>query len=181
MLLLGSWGPQKDLPGILGALTAAHDQGGRFRVSVAGAINAHFPDYKREVDRTISKLDSGWFTSLGEVPESELLRVVLGHDLLILPYNATGGYSGAMSLGAYCGTGIIAYDLPQLRESASLLGVRPVFIPKGDRDAAVTAILAFCDNIVQFRATRARVPRPEFDAMARASVSRLLDGFSTSK
>src|SRR5208282_6911549 len=101
----------------------------------------------REVNRAVASLDPGWFRSLGYVPEAELLGVVVSHDLLILPYNATGGYSGAMSVGTYCGAGVIAYDLPQLRETAVELGVRPSFVMKNDVDAIVNEILYFSGNV----------------------------------
>lgn len=175
ILLLGNWGPQKDLSGVLHAIRVAHERGGRFTVSITGAINPQFPRYQREVSRAITSMDPGWFRFLGYVPETELLDVMLNHDLLILPYNATGGYSGAMSLGAYCGIGIVAYDLPQLREAAGELGVHPWFVMKEDTDAIVNEVLSFCANVQRFRESRPPVPRPEYDARAREAVERLVE------
>ncbi|MGP8078106.1 MAG: glycosyltransferase [Thermoplasmata archaeon] len=175
ILLLGSWGPQKDLDGVLRALRRAHERGGRFSVSITGAINTNFPQFRGEVNRAVASMDSEWFHSLGYVPEAKMLDVVCGHDLLILPYNATGGYSGAMSVGAYCGIGIIAYELPQLRETADELGVHPAFVPKGDVDAIVKEILSFCANVRTFRESRATVPRTDLDAEACLATARLVD------
>lgn len=175
ILLLGTWGPQKDLPGVLKALRTAHERGGRFTVSITGAINTQFPQYQGEVSRAVASMDPRWFRFLGSVPEGELLETVLNHDLLILPYNATGGYSGAMSLGAYCGCGIIAYDLPQLREAAGELGIYPSFVKKDDADAIVNEILSFCANLRCFRESRLPVPRPEYDARACEAVERLVE------
>ncbi|HKN06162.1 MAG TPA: hypothetical protein VJ021_00965 [Thermoplasmata archaeon] len=179
ILLLGNWGPQKDLMGVLHALRVAHERGGRFTVSITGAVNPQFPQYQREVGRAVDSMDPKWFRFLGYVPEAELLDVVLSHDLLILPYNATGGYSGAMSVGTYCGAGVIAYDLPQLRETAVELGVRPSFVMKNDVDAIVNEILYFSGNVRHFREFRAHVPRPEYDSRACESTNRLLEFMSS--
>ncbi len=175
ILLLGNWGPQKDLSGVLRALRVAHERGGRFLVSLTGAINAQFPEYQREVSMAVAAMDPGWFHFLGYVPEVELLDVVLSHDLLILPYNAAGGYSSAMNVAYYCGIGIIAYDLPELRENAGELGARPSFVIKGDVDAIVNEILSFCTNVRHFRESRLPIPRPEYDTRARESVERLIE------
>ena len=179
VLLLGNWGPQKDLAGALEGLRAAHERGARFSVSITGAINPQFPDYRERVKQAVASIGADWLTSLGYVPESKLLRVVASHDLLILPYNATGGYSGALSLGVYCGTGVIAYDLPQLREAAMELGVTPTFVRKGDRNEIVEEIFNFCTNIRRFRELRQLPPRPEYDAIALAAVERLIDIIKT--
>ena len=175
ILLLGSWGPQKDLAGALEAIIAARALGGQFTLSITGLINAHFPEYQAEVDRAAASIGTEWAQFLGSVPESELLRVILNHDLVILPYNATGGYSGAMSLTAYCGLGVIAYDLPQMRETASLLGVSPTFIAKGDTPSLAREIVAFCSNIRAFRRARRDVPQPEYDLRFGRQISQLVE------
>ena len=175
ILLLGSWGPQKDLAGALEAIIAARALGGQFTLSITGLINTHFPEYQAEVDRVAASMGTDLFQFLGSVPESELLQVILDHDLVILPYNATGGYSGAMSLTAYCGLGVIAYDLPQMRETASLLGVSPTFIAKGDTSSLAREIVAFCSNIRAFRKTRRDIPQPEYDLRFGRQISQLVE------
>lgn len=174
VLLLGHWGPQKDLLGAIEALLTAQERGGRFTVSITGAINVNFPAYRKEFDRVVARMDPRWFRFIGHVPESELLNVVDGHDLAILPYNATGGYSGAMSVGAYCGIGIIAYDLPQLRETAIELGIQPVFVTRGDTDSLAREILTFSDDVSSFRASRPPLPRQEYDIRVRCGVELLI-------
>ena len=75
---------------------------------------------------------------LGRIPEEEIATLFLGHDILVLPYSASGGYSGAMNAAAPFGIGVVAYDLPQLRETAAELGLKVRFIPH-DREEAVRA------------------------------------------
>jgi glycosyltransferase involved in cell wall biosynthesis len=180
ILLLGNWGPQKDLTGVLKALLTAREQGGSFTVSLTGIINPHFPHYQNEMETLLSTLDVNLFHFLGTVPENEMINVLNCHDLVILPYNATGGYSGAMSLSAYCGIGIISYDLPQLRETAKELGVEPVFVPKGDTDALAKEILTFCSKVNTFRKNRISLPNPEYDAKVREGVNRLVETLTSS-
>lgn len=181
ILLLGNWGPQKDLTGALQALLAARERGGSFAVSLTGIVNPHFPRYQSELETLSRTLGSDLFHFLGKVPENEMISLVNEHDLLILPYNATGGYSGAMSLGAYCGIGIISYDLPQLRETAKELGVEPVFLPKGDIDALAKAILSFCSGVQTFRKWRDSFPKPEYDAQVREGVIQLVETLCSSR
>ena len=175
ILLLGGWGPQKDLIGVLEALRLARQRGGQFSVSITGAINPHFPDYRKAVEDIVATMDPTWCHYVGYVPESDLLKVVLDHDLTILPYNATGGYSGAMSVAAYCGIGIISYDLPQMRETAKELGIHPVFVAKGDTPALAEEIILFSSEVRSRREARHCVPNPEFDARLQRKVGELIE------
>jgi glycosyltransferase involved in cell wall biosynthesis len=163
ILLLGAWGPQKDLPGVFRAILSAKQRGADFTVSVTGAINPHFPEYRQVLDRVAFGMNHDWIRFLGPVPEARLLDVVRGHDLMILPYNAAGGYSSSMSVATYCGIQIISYDLPQLREVARELGTSPTFVVKGDTEGLVQEILATGSDIRRLRQRRAPVPRPALD------------------
>jgi glycosyltransferase involved in cell wall biosynthesis len=175
ILLLGVWGPQKDLQGALRALLLAKERGGRFTVTITGAINPHFPDSRRELDRLKATVDPEWFRYVDAVPEAKLLELLRSHDLLILPYNAAGGYSSSMSVGAYCGTEIISYDHPQLREVATELGIQPSFVVKGDIESLVQRILTFDAEIDRLRERREPIPRKEYDARTREMTGQLAE------
>lgn len=175
ILLLGVWGPQKDLDGAIEAIRSARARGSHISLSMSGAINPNFPEYKDIVSRVVNGMDPSWFTYLGDVDEAEVLRIVRSHDLLILPYRTSGGYSGAMSVGAYCGIGIIAYNLDQLRETARELGVHPTFVRKGDVNCLADNIVRFCSEIRRFRDSRSLDPRESFDPRVRDGAERLLD------
>jgi glycosyltransferase involved in cell wall biosynthesis len=129
VLLMGTWGPQKDLDGALRALNDVIAAGYDLEVTVIGEENRHFPGY-------LSSLSTVSFPSLkdrvrfaGSMSDEDLFRAVQSHDLLLLPYHATGGYSGAMNFAAVTGIPIIAYDHQSLREQAALLGEDVTFIP----------------------------------------------------
>ncbi len=140
VLLFGSWGPQKDLEGALKSLHELTKIDPRLTVTIAGAASEHFKGFEQELVRLRFSYGGPRFTWVGSIPEEEVLPFMLKHDLLLLPYNATGGYSGAMNCAALAGTHIIAYDLPQLRESARELGASAVFIRPGDTEALKNAI-----------------------------------------
>lgn len=140
ILLFGSWGPQKDLEGALGALRHLKQAGRSFRVTVAGGANTGFPQYAEVLDRLSSEYQEQGFGFRRDVPDDAVLRLFSEHQVLVLPYVATGGQSGVMNLGTLAGQVVVAYDSPQLRETAELLGTDADFIPRGDHAALEAAI-----------------------------------------
>jgi glycosyltransferase involved in cell wall biosynthesis len=174
ILLLGTWGPQKDLRGVLAALQQARDQGANFVVSVTGSANLHFPDYQLELDHLRMVTAPPWLRFLGHIPESELLEIVRAHDLMILPYNESGGYSSAMGVGSYCELSIISYDISQLRETAEELSIKPVFVPKGDVSSLATEIVRFCATLQNSRAGRSVGTKALYNQRAIDSMEQLL-------
>lgn len=136
ILLFGHWGPQKDLSRMLATLTELLQVRPGLSASVAGEVNVNFPEYQELVARFGSVDSKGRFHMLGHVDEEEIATLFGSHDLLVLPYSASGGYSGAMNAAAPFGIGIVAYDLPQLRETAAQLGLNVRFIPH-DRTASI--------------------------------------------
>jgi glycosyltransferase involved in cell wall biosynthesis len=128
ILLMGVWGPQKDLPGALSALSQLSHEGFDIEVTVTGVANPHFPDFLSSFDYKAYPALSGHLRLTGSLSEEELFQIVQRHDLLVLPYKATGGYSGAMNFAAVTGIPIVAYDHPQLREQAALIDADVTFV-----------------------------------------------------
>jgi glycosyltransferase involved in cell wall biosynthesis len=148
VLLFGNWGPQKDLEGALEAVKLAQQRtpGLPIEVTVAGAINRQFPEYGMQYDRLVSLFQSVSVRFIGEIDELSVPRLLFGSDVLILPYRASGGYSGAMNCAALLGRRVIAYDLPQLREQADSLGIRPVWVNPDDTEALSTVIMRLASD-----------------------------------
>lgn len=174
VLLLGAWGPQKDLDGVIRGLNRALVEGVDLTVTITGKVNAQFPDYKAKLESLAAGLESSRFTYLIEVPEAQLLELVETHDVLLLPYVATGGSSGAMMLGAYCGIEIVAYDLPQLRETATKIGIAPSFITAGDDEGLTHLLRKFSQSVEVLRRSRVPVPNLVKDRTLIASARELL-------
>lgn len=147
ILLFGHWGPQKDLPRVRRILTELIKENPGIRVTIAGDLNVNFPDYARAIAHEPQHGAGDGITFLGRVPEDDLRRLVQSHDLLILPYSATGGYSGAMNTAAPWGIAIAAYDQPQLRETAKLLGVDATFIQFDSDEAIKSGILSALQSL----------------------------------
>lgn len=142
ILFFGVWGPQKDLAGALEMLEGLGASAGPFTVTVAGGAHPNFPEYAERLRQLAERLPAARYRFLGHVAEPDVPALFRAHDVLVLPYRAAGGYSGVMNVGATYGIPIIAYDHPQLRECARVLGVDARFIPAGDGEAFQRALTA---------------------------------------
>jgi glycosyltransferase involved in cell wall biosynthesis len=139
ILLIGAWGPQKDLTGALGALNRLAQAGTVFHVTIVGGAHPRFPSYSPWVDYVRYPFLSDRVGITGPLSEQDLFETVLNHDVSLLAYNTTGGYSGALNLVAVTDLPVIAYDRPQLREQAALIGANVTFVsPDGLVDALRT-------------------------------------------
>jgi len=137
VLLFGNWGPAKDLPGALASLDALRAKGYRISVTVAGSYGSHHLEWKQRLAELRDFYSKRGFSFLSTVPEDEVFGLFMRNDVLLLPYNSTGGYSGVMNLGSLSGASIIAYDLPQLREYEGILRSGTQFIsPQSVTDLA---------------------------------------------
>ncbi|MGA9839024.1 MAG: hypothetical protein WBE40_07770 [Thermoplasmata archaeon] len=132
VLFFGFWGPQKDLVGFLRAIAGRVRGSPGTRVTVAGAVNPAFPEYQATFDAARREFASDRTRFVGPVPEERVFDLFLASDLLVLPYRATGGLSGVMTIGALAGLVVVAPDLPQLGELATALDVRVSPFPVGD-------------------------------------------------
>lgn len=140
ILLFGSWGPQKDLESGLSVLKELLDEGLDFDVKIAGRINSNFPSYSEKFRAIKEAFSSSSFSFIGEVDESLVESVFSSSNVLFLPYNGAGGYSGVMNIGALYGLKMIAYDLPQLREFSQNIKANAFFVRKGDKEALKFAL-----------------------------------------
>jgi glycosyltransferase involved in cell wall biosynthesis len=132
VVLLGTWGPQKDLRGAMTALDQVADRVPGLEITLAGADNKHFPGHLAGLSLGSYPRLQGRLTILGALPDRELFELLTRNDLLVLPYLTSGGYSGALNFAASSGIRIVAYDLPQLREHATLLDADVIFVrPEG--------------------------------------------------
>jgi glycosyltransferase involved in cell wall biosynthesis len=162
VLMLGMWGPQKDLNCALEGLRLAQSNGLRFSTTITGMVNSSFPEFRQLLNQSVWNAKLEGLRMLGEVPDSSLLQLLYDHDVLVLPYRATGGYSGALTLGAFAGMEIFASDLPQLKETADAIGADVAYFRTGnsvDFAAQLKAVLsrARIDRARRLEATRSRI------------------------
>ncbi|MGP8071722.1 MAG: hypothetical protein ACLPZM_01135 [Thermoplasmata archaeon] len=132
ILLFGSWGPQKDVQGIVKALEQIDVGGPPLEIVIAGGINPNFPSYSSVLDSIVATSTTLHVRLRLGIPESEVRGLFCESDVVILPYNATGGYSAVMNVAAYYRTPVLAYDLGALRECAAAIGVDCKFFSPGD-------------------------------------------------
>jgi glycosyltransferase involved in cell wall biosynthesis len=132
LLLFGAWSPQKDLTGSLKILRQALHDGLPATVRIAGSVNVNFPEYQQELQHFVEGLPSGSTETMFDVPDEKIPEVMGSCDILLLPYNGSGGYSGAMNMGRLYGLSVLAYDLPELHECDAELGAHTTFMTPGD-------------------------------------------------
>lgn len=119
LLLHGYWGPQKDLDGILPVLQSLASDGLRFKLILSGTVNPHFPDYTPHLEELVTKYRSLITERPGSVPEVAIAGLMTRSDLLLLPYNASGGQSGVMEIASCFDVPSVVSDFPEYREKAT--------------------------------------------------------------
>ena len=143
ILLFGAWGPQKDIVSILRMLKTLTLRVTNFHVIVAGSINKNFPEYRKKLSRTFMELDPGRFSFIENPEEESVPELFINSDILILPYNAAGGYSAVMNVARLYCIKILAYDIEELREIARTIDVNVDFIPRDNNESLEKAIRYF--------------------------------------
>ena len=133
-LLFGSWGPQKDLEGALRIFKELIDEGNDIRITLSGNINSNFPYYEEKIERFMAQLPSKCIMWTRDVPETMVSDMFENSDVLFLPYNAAGGYSGVMNVGAFYGMHIVSYDVSELRELDSIIHASCIFVDPSKPD-----------------------------------------------
>lgn len=146
ILLFGSWGPQKDLAGPISAVEVLLRKGRKVHLTVAGPVNSNFPEYEEFVQSLVRRLPAESLSWLGAVSDLVVQRLFRSADLLVLPYLATGGYSGVMNLGTFFGIPMIAYDLPELRELAREIKANCDFVDPHDLASLMETIAKVMDS-----------------------------------
>lgn len=116
ILLPGSWGPQKNLELALKSLSNLRNRGYNFKVVVTGGPNSHFTDYVDVFDRLISQYGEIISEKVGYVPESEMMKTFLTADLILMPYNSSGGHSGILEMSAFFEVPLIGISFTEYEE-----------------------------------------------------------------
>ena len=92
--------------------------GVKFRLVISGGVNHHFPEYERSFQELLRSYSDIIDEYLGFVTEKEIMKIFLNANLLILPYNTSGGHSGVLEQAIFFEVPTIAMDFPEYREQA---------------------------------------------------------------
>lgn len=140
VLLHGFWGPQKNLEGALRALRQARSHGLEFRLVLSGSVNPHFPEYASRLAKLCEEYRD--LISLREPSPSEarMANLLTESDVLLLPYNASGGQSGVMEMASAFDLPTICVDFPEYREKARTKP-RVVLVPSDGLETALEKFL----------------------------------------
>lgn len=174
VLLFGAWGPQKDIAGSARVLAEVMRRNTTIDVVIAGSINESFPEYGRKLRDSLADLPSNRVQIQLNLPQIQVGQLFQSADVVLLPYMASGGYSGVMSVAALLDVPLVSYDHPQLRESAAELGARVTFVRSGDVEGFAQAVLAAVSADSQASDTLS-LRMGERIEVARSAVGRLID------
>ena len=142
VLLFGSWGPQKDIFSTLSFFINNYAVlRGKVEFMIAGSINVNYPNYLQSISEYTKRVPKEFLSVLMNPTEELVPELFLNADCLFLPYNATGGQSGVLQLGAFYDLPVIAYKLPQLVEQARILGAKVEFIENNDTNKLLNLLL----------------------------------------
>lgn len=122
VLMHGSWGPQKNIELGLSRLKKLKEDGAKFRLTISGGHNHHFPDYERKFQELLHAYSDIVDEYLGPVSEKDIMNIFLHANLLFLPYNTPGGHSGVLEQAIFFEIPTIAIDFPEYREQTKEIG-----------------------------------------------------------
>jgi glycosyltransferase involved in cell wall biosynthesis len=136
VLMHGSWGPQKNIELGLSELKKLKEYGAKFRLTISGGLNHHFPEYEKEFNELLHSYSDIIDEYLGPVAEKDIMNIFLNANLLLLPYNTPGGHSGVLEQAIFFEVPTIAIDFPEFREQA-----------KGVANVKLVSAENFCEAI----------------------------------
>jgi len=154
ILLFGAWGPQKDLSTVLECIRMLLDSGRRLSVTIAGAQNPQFQSDPQLLEAIRFGRSHPVVSVVADVPFESVPELFEGTDILLMPYRATGGYSGVMNVASFFGVPVIASDLEGLRETALLSGAQVEYVQMSNMSELHGAIESAIDNLAKIRKQR---------------------------
>ena len=143
LLLFGSWGPQKDIGQISAMLRNLLITEPDVVVTISGTINPGFDGFTELLDEFVESLPKSRVRVRLNPTDEVLSGILKSTSVIILPYRASGGASGVLSVAALFEIPAIATDLPQLRETAVNLMSTVTFFDPGNIEKAVEAVRQF--------------------------------------
>ena len=71
--------------------------GVKFKLIIAGDINVHFPSLNVRINGLFKTYSEIIYQNLGRIKEKDLMNMYLNSDLIIIDYNAPGGFSSVIA------------------------------------------------------------------------------------
>ncbi|MFG1519483.1 MAG: glycosyltransferase [Thermoplasmataceae archaeon] len=167
ILMHGSWGPQKNIALSLSKLKKLKEDGAKFKLTISGGLNHHFPEYKRIFNELLHSYSDIVDEYLGPVAERDIMKIFLNANLLLLPYNTPGGHSGVLEQAIFFEVPTISIDFPEYREQTS--EVSNVKLANTDNFSSVLA------TYLKSLENRQKINIRDKIIIARANVRELID------
>ena len=118
VLLHGYWGPQKNLEFALKNLSELRRQGIEFYLILSGGFNSNFPSYADYFNELVKKYSNVIDERIGYVAEKDILKLFLRSDLVVIPYNTSGGHSGVLETSITFNNTVLCIRHPEYEEQS---------------------------------------------------------------
>jgi glycosyltransferase involved in cell wall biosynthesis len=141
VLMHGSWGPQKNIELGLSRLKKLKEDGTKFRLTISGGLNHHFPDYERKFQELLHSYSDIVDEYLGPVSEKDIMKIFLQANLLLLPYNTPGGHSGVLEQAIFFEVPTIAIDFPEYEEQTEGISFVKLITSREDLEEYISVFL----------------------------------------
>lgn len=162
ILLFGYWGPQKDLERSLRILGELKLSGYSLSVTIAGPVNRNAKNFIPKFEKLL--LEYEYLLNekmIRMIYDHEIKDLFTKHDVLLLTYKVSGGYSDVLSIGMFYGISVVVNDLPEFREE--VIDYKRVMICQTDNEIK--------DAIVHLTVNRERYEKVETGGEAWPEIS----------
>lgn len=116
LLLHGFWGPQKDPETALISVKNLKKKIPNLQLTISGGINNHFPNYQKYFKELLTKYQDVIDNNFEYIKEKDLMELFINNDIVLMPYNASGGQSGVLEMGSFFENVVVCSDFPEFRE-----------------------------------------------------------------
>jgi len=144
ILIFATYAPYKGLIDLVDIFKNLRDADSAVQLTIAGSDHPRFPGYLADVRSRYEDVD-GIEWRVG-IPEHDLPSLFNSARVVALPYTATTGASSVAHRAAAHGRPMIAYDLPDLRTSATEDRLQIEFVPPGDKESFANRLRELLDD-----------------------------------
>lgn len=140
ILFFSTLAPFKGLETLLSAFQILQEENPAIELTIAGTQHIRFPDYPRHLRTQYAGLSGVHW--LGQVAECNIRAMFQRASLVVLPYQASTGFSSVLMQAAAWGRPVVASDLEEIRTAAHENGLEVSYFRRGQVNALVDVLRA---------------------------------------
>jgi glycosyltransferase involved in cell wall biosynthesis len=140
ILFFSTLAPFKGLETLLSAFRVLGDEIPGLRLTIAGTRHIRFPDYPGLLRAQFADLQGVHW--LGQVAENEIRTLFSRASVVVLPYQASTGFSSVLMQAAAWGRAVVASDLEEICYAAHENGLEVAYFQCGQADSLADTLRA---------------------------------------